>query len=60
MSPFREVEIKAFEFQNKIRQDPQSLIPILYERLQYFVSGSRELRLPGKLPFVTVEGPRAV
>ena len=48
----------VFAVTNRLRSDPSSFIPLLQERLTYF--DGDVLRLPGKQPIRSNEGPAAV
>lgn len=48
----------VFEAQNKLRRDPASFIPLLEARVKYFEQNT--LKLPGQIPLLTSEGPKAV
>ena len=59
-----QIDRSVFSVTNRLRSDPSSFIPLLQERLTYYeCSGKTDkkvLRLPGKPPIRSNEGPAAV
>ena len=58
-----QLDRSVFSVTNRLRSDPSSFIPLLQERLNYYEGGQTDkkiLRLPGKTPIRTNEGPAAV
>ena len=58
-----QIDRSVFSVTNRLRSDPSSFIPLLQERLTYYEGGKTDkkvLRLPGKPPIRSNEGPAAV
>ena len=64
MGDISQIDRSVFSVTNRLRSDPSSFIPLLQERLTYYEGAGKTdkkvLRLPGKPPIRSNEGPAAV